>query len=516
MKKKSIISGTIVLTVAGFFCKFIGAFSKVPLTNILSSSGVGIYQLIFPLYSLLLLISSSGIPIAISKIISENNSEEYSKKIVGYALKLMLLISSVLTLLIIVLSGAIANIQSNAQLKFCYIIISPSIVFVSLISVFRGYFQGNQNFTPTAISQIVEQVIKISLSLILAYFLTKIDIIYGVMGAVASITLSELFALLYLIIRYKKNIRKNTQIIQKNEFNRAEIRKVILKTALPITITAIIFPVFSFIDSIMFMQGLTEFGYKTEIVTSLYGVESGIINALLNLPIVFTTAICSSIIPLISSNTHCETNCTFAYKSVIFVMLPIVVFYIIFSKRILVFLFSNALSGGVFNLMHYATNLLMITSVTMLYASISSLSTAILQAKNFLWTPFITYLSTGIIKIIINFILLNFNGFNIYSISISSVVLYFVCAVVLLYKVKNLFNFKLSYQLNVLYPMCLISILTILFSKTILNISSNFISLLIGGMVFIVGIWASLIILKFYDNSEISHFMFKNKSIVYN
>ena len=231
MKKSSIISGTIILTIAGFLCKFLGAFSKVPLTNILTSKGVGIYQLIFPLYSLLLLLSSSGIPIAISKIISENNNFDYGKKVVKYALKLMFVISSILTLLIIILSGFISNIQGNPQVKICYIIIAPSIIFVSLISVYRGYFQGNQNFKPTAICQIVEQVVKISL--------------------------------IYLYFRYKKNFLKNSNLTQEIDVNRAEIGKIILKTALPITITSIIMPMLSLLDSIIFMQGLTNLNFNT-------------------------------------------------------------------------------------------------------------------------------------------------------------------------------------------------------------------------------------------------------------
>ena len=516
MKNNSIFKGTIILTVAGFICKFLGAFSKIPLTNILSSNGVGIYQLIFPLYSLLLLISSSGIPVAISKIISEKNNKTYSIKVVKYALKLMLIISSLLTLLIISLSNILSNVQGNPEATICYIIIAPSIIFVSLISVFRGYFQGNQNFTPTAVSQIIEQVVKISLSLILAFFLSKISIIYGVVGAVLSITLSELFSLIYLFIRYKKNILKNSFITQEVFFDKQDIRKILLKTAIPITITAIIMPLISLLDSVIFMQGLIKIGYNSKLVTSLYGIESGIVNSLLNLPIVFSTAISSSIIPLISSGKDCENNIKLAFKSVLFVMVPIVTFYILFSNQILSFLFSNALASIGFNLMQYATFMLSLTSVTMFYASISTLSTSILQARNYLWTPFVVYLISGIIKILINFVLLSFEGLNIYCISISSVVFYFLCAIVLLFKVKIEFNFKLNYLKNVLYPFSLVTISSIFLTKIITNIQSNFLSLLIGGVVLVLGVWLILITLNYYERTELPNFMFKNKSIVYN
>jgi stage V sporulation protein B len=127
MKKSSLLTGAIILTISGIICKGLGAFSKIPLANILTGEGIGIYQLIFPLYSLLLLISTSGIPIAISKIISENKNS--AQQIIKYSLKLIIIISLILTGFVILFAQLIAKIQGNLNLKNAYIVIAPSIFF---------------------------------------------------------------------------------------------------------------------------------------------------------------------------------------------------------------------------------------------------------------------------------------------------------------------------------------------------------------------------------------------------
>ena len=514
MKKKNIIGGTLILSFAGIICKILGAFTKIPLTNILKSEGIGIYQLIFPLYSLLLLISSSGIPIAISKIISEKNNIAYAKAVLRYALKFVIILSLILTFLVILLSKSIALLQGNAKASFVYLAISPAIIFVAIISVIRGYFQGLNDFKPTAISQIIEQAFKIILSLALAYILTPINLVLGVVGAVIGITASEIVSALYLIFLYKKNVS-----IVKDEQNFAfktnEIRNILLKTAVPITLTSVILPLLSLIDSVMFVQGLLRWNISANIITSFYGVESGIVSSLLNLPVVVSTAISSSLIPLIASNNNSNKNCKLAFKSIIFVMIPIIVFYIFFSEPILKFLFSNAFKNEVV-LMNYANVLLKITSVSMLYISIMQICTSIIQAKSCFWFPLKIYAIAGVIKVILNFLFLSIKQISIYSISISSVLMYFIISLILLIAVKKHTEFKLDYCKNILYPLCLVTIVCIILQPLILSIDSTIVNLLIGGMCYVILTWIVLILMNYFEKDELPNIKFKKRLKVNN
>ncbi len=503
--KQTFFSSALILSVAGIICKALGAFSKIPLSNILTGEGIGIYQLIFPLYSLLLLISSSGIPIAISKIISQNKN--CATQIAKYALKFTFIMAVVLSVAVMFFSNAIANIQGNSLASWAYIVISPAILFVALISVYRGYFQGLQNFTPTALSQIIEQVSKVAISIILAIIFKPFGVIYSVVGAVAGITISELFAFIYLLVLYKKNVRKLNNILNK-EINKVELRKLLIKTALPITAVSVLLPLLSLIDSVMFMQGLKLWNYSTSLITSMYGVESGIISALLNFPLVVSASLSSCLIPLISSNTNDEKNCCLAFKLQTFIILPIIVFYMFFSKQILSFLFGGALINNQFNLFEYARIMLVLTSVSMFYIGIMQISTAILQAKNNLWFPLIIYFIAGVLKITLNAIIINIPKVNIYCISISSVIMYFLISLLLLIKVKKYFNFKFSYVQNILFPIAILTIIACLIS---VNINSNFLTLIVGGTLFVLVPYALMLILGFFEKTELSFIKFKKK-----
>ena len=222
-KNSLFLRGIFVLGFSGVLCKLIGMFYRIPLTNILGSGGMGVYGLVYPIYSLLLVVSSSALPLALSKIVAENvalKDYNYIRRLKKIALNLMLLIGGVLTLLLIIFSGQITNLQGVAEAKLAFIFIAPSILIVGLICVYRGIFQGLVEMKPTAISQLIEQCIKLVLGLILAILLLPFGVAYAVGGAMLAITISEAVALLYLIIKFnhlnKKQTKSGRQIANAN------------------------------------------------------------------------------------------------------------------------------------------------------------------------------------------------------------------------------------------------------------------------------------------------------------
>ena len=201
-KQNQFLTGAIVLAVAGIICRVLGVIFRIPLTNIVGNFGMGIYQMVFPLYALLLIVSSAGIPIAISKMVAremtaDNKSE--CKKILFNALILLSVIGLVLSLLFIIFSSQIASLQGNKDVGIIYIAIAPSVFLVCIISALRGYFQGMQNMIPTAVSQIIEQLIKMAVGITLALMFIKTSVIMAVFGAILAVTISEVVALVYLL-----------------------------------------------------------------------------------------------------------------------------------------------------------------------------------------------------------------------------------------------------------------------------------------------------------------------------
>ena len=222
MKKivTNFINGAAILSVAGIIVKILGAIFRIPLTNIIGSEGMGIYQLAYPMYSFLLVISSAGFPVAISRLVARAvNTGDYrlANRTFRLSKVLMFALGFAAMAILAIFSGLIAQKQGNADSKYVLLAIAPAILFVSVLSAYRGYFQGMQNMIPTAVSQIIEQFIKLIAGLGFALYFVRFGKLWGAVGAVAGVMLSELVALIYIVILYngkKKEILSDIHSMQ--------------------------------------------------------------------------------------------------------------------------------------------------------------------------------------------------------------------------------------------------------------------------------------------------------------
>ncbi|MBQ7917581.1 MAG: oligosaccharide flippase family protein [Clostridia bacterium] len=176
------VKGAVVLVIFNLIGKVLGAIYRIPLANLLGLEGMGEYQLIFPLYSLLLAVSTSGIPVAMSKLVAEYNSQNRkkdSRRLLWSAVFYLAIISFICSAIVVFGAKLIAGLQGNKGIYFCYYGIAPAIFFVGLLSAFRGYFQGNLVMMPTAISGLVEQSSKLFFGLFFASKLLKYGVSFG-------------------------------------------------------------------------------------------------------------------------------------------------------------------------------------------------------------------------------------------------------------------------------------------------------------------------------------------------
>lgn len=151
----------------GFIAKLIGALYRIPLTNLIGGYGMGLYQMVYPFYCLLLTVSATGIPSSIAKMTAEKRARGISDKgVLKSALILFLSIGAVGALLMTALAPVLSRAQDYPDLKSGYIALAPSVFLVSAISVFRGWFQGENKMFPTALSEVTEQVVKVGLGLL--------------------------------------------------------------------------------------------------------------------------------------------------------------------------------------------------------------------------------------------------------------------------------------------------------------------------------------------------------------
>lgn len=434
------------MAVAGIICRVLGVIFRVPLTNIVGNFGMGLYQMVFPLYALLLIVSSAGIPVAISKMIARKDAD--AKKILINALLMLGIIGLAIAALFAIFSHSIASLQGNKSVGVIYIAIAPSVFFVCIISAFRGYFQGLQNMVPTAVSQIIEQVVKMAVGVTLALVLISQGVVWAVFGAILAVTVSEIAALGYLgFLYFFKNKAKNKPTLkdQTSLFDK-KIMMQILKQALPITAMASIFPLILVFDSLVIINLLKVAGRSGEEATQLFGIQSGAVHTLINLPAVIGVALATAVVPAISSllkqdkQKEMRTHAALAIKLAVLISIFFMIFYLFFADRIIELLYYKAFRD---NQAHFklATRLLKIESVMILLMGISSVFAAMLQAADKSKLPLIALAVGGAAKVAFELIFIT-TPMGVYAVSISNVICFGISATITAFFALRRFKIK--------------------------------------------------------------------------
>ena len=488
MKMNKFVKGAIILVVFNLVGKVIGAVYRIPLANLLGSVGIGEYQLIFPLYSLMLSISVSGIPVAISKLVSEYNSKGMFgdvKRLIKLALLYLFSISIVCMLLVIIGARFIAKIQGNSEIYLCYYGIAPAILFVATLSVYRGYFQGQLNMLPTALSGLIEQVGRLFFGLFLAQKFARFGVIYGVLGAVVGISISELIALLFLTIYYfvysKKCALKVSPVL-----TRKEISKQLISTAIPITIGGLASPITSIVDSLIVVNLLMFLGFGSGYSTSLLGLQSGIVDPIINIPIVFAVSIASSILPNLSSvyakNDKKEVKNLIekAFQITLSVVLACAICYVIFGKQILEFLYGRTLDN---NELLISTKLLLLGVINLIFLSLVYVSASILQAMGKQKQAAKSILIGSAVKIIFTLLLVSVRNINILGAMLSGGISYVIVFLINYAHIKKETEARMSNIFPGLAIQELFVCLVAFFANMVLEVNfGSKIALFVGGL----------------------------------
>ncbi len=430
-KKRSFVGGAALLGVGAVLSKIIGAIYRVPLTNLLGLDGLGLYQMVFPLYTLLLDFSGAGVPSAISKIISsypEYERKEKAKEYLLGSLRLLFFLGLIASALMFFLSDKISLLQGDKRATLAYKSLAPALLLVAVISCFRGYYQGLMNMAPTAVSQVIEQVVKLVAGILLIKSLLP-SVVNAAAGATLAITLSELVATAYLALLYGKNERKLPKL------NRAfPHAKNIIKTSIPITLTGILLPLSHVIDSFMIINILST--YRQD-ATALFGVLSGAVATLINLPVSICYGIATAIIPAVSSadsENAIKTNQKKAIFITLLISIPCAIFYIFFSDTAVNLLFGRMTTSQKL----LTINLLKVSAVQIVLLSLLQTFNGILIGRGRLYYPVIS-LGVGVaVKTVLNFILLKNEQLNIFASAIALIACYLVVCLVNLIMVFSL------------------------------------------------------------------------------
>ena len=260
--RQSFVAGALIISAGGFISKILGALYRIPLTNILGGEGMGIYQMVYPLYCILLTVSASGIPAGIARLISSGRAPGAEKS----AFKLYGFIGVLGTIAMFLLAKPLASAQGEPAVGLCCKLLAPAVFFVAVLSVVRGYFQGRHNMIPTAFTEVCEQLLKVLAGVAFAWQFRG-NMPLAVASTLFAVTLSEGFSALFAVMLYRGEGARRPLFSERSAGYGA-----ILRYTVPITFTAIAMPVSQLAESIVAVNLLRSAGLEA---TALYGIFSG-------------------------------------------------------------------------------------------------------------------------------------------------------------------------------------------------------------------------------------------------
>jgi len=453
--------GAVILICANLLVKLIGAGFKIPLTYLLGEEGMGIFTISYTIYTWLFVLATAGFPVAISKMVAESTALDKKRetgKILTVSLTVLGIIGILGTAVLYFFSDTFSNAATGSSIATYSIrAIAPAVFFVSVMSAFRGFFQGRQEMMPTAASEVIEALGKLLIGFGLAYMLIGKGISYGAAGAVFGVSVGAGLAMVLLIgIFAVKKPLKGLKDEKSETTPTGKILKRLLIIVLPITIGASVFSLTSLIDAMMINKRLIAAGFEASAM-SLWGSYSGYAIPIFNMPPTLVTAISISIVPAIAAayaqkNTmEAQKITNSALKITTLFALPCAVGISILSNPILKLIYNNT----------NATTTLAILGVAVLFVSLVLVTNAVLQAIGKVWVPVINMAIGGVLKVIVNYFMVGTPSINIAGAPIGTNCCYILILVLNLISIAKIMNIKYDISSLLVKPLLAVAAMAV-------------------------------------------------------
>lgn len=504
MSQSTFVKSTLILTVATLLSKILGSVFRIPLQNIAGDEVLGIFSMVYPVYMVALYLSVAGIPVAISKLIAQVNANNEPHKVrdIYVTASILALSFGVLSFSIIYgFSNEIANALGGPSTRIALIVVALTLLVAPYMAVYRGFFQGYGNMQPTAISQVLEQLIRVGIILVAAYVLVSMeysnDMVAG--GVMVGSVFGALASLVYLRLKFgrsKDKVKSSTKY-SVGEFSNWS--KVILKLSIPIAIGSVMMALFNFVDSFTVTSSLRKIGVEAERINYLYGIY-GRGQTMVQIATVFATSIILPLIPLITKKL--AENDLLGTRSVIerthkmthLISWPAALGLFALTLPLNLALFTN-LEGS---------SMLAIINISSVFTSLTILGTGILQGMGSERIAATIIIGGVLLKIASNMFFIQLYGLD--GAAISTLFVY-----VVLFIVNSLFIFKrirysiinrqvIMIVLSSIVMGCVVGIPTLMFDlvdwSRILALAYVFIAMGVGGLVYFALLYVTKTITK--------------------
>ncbi len=515
MKKNSFVEGTFIATFAIILVKFLGVLYVIPFYKIIGESGGALYSYAYNVYNLFLNISTAGIPIAVSKIISEYNTlEQYEAKERAYKLgrNLILIISLILFFLLFVFAEDFARlilgeIQGGNTLEdvgFVIRSVSFCLLIIPFLSVSKGYLQGHKYITPGSVSQIIEQLIRIAVILMGSYIVINVlgkSVSLGVGVAVFGAFIGGLVALIYIKYKMYKNKDKfnREKIKGKDKVQNKEIIKKIIAYSIPLIIVSVATDIYGITDMALMVRTSHALGYSatdSETIASIVATWAPKICMVINaVAIGLTTSLIPHMVSSFTKNDLVESNNKFneAMNIIIFTTLPLTIGLALLSKPTYTLFYGQSMYGPV---------ILKYTSFVAFFASIYIVMSMALQSLNKFKTVYLStilgFLTNALLDIPLMYLFNSLGLEAFYGAILATILGYILSFTIVLVSLKKSLNFKykniIKTILKTLVPTILMTSILLVLSLFIKIDQTTYLNIIlvcilyafIGGLIYII------------------------------
>ena len=443
-QKTSFIRGAAILAVTSIICKVLGVLFRVFAIKILGEDGMYFYEKVYPTYSWLLIISSSGIPIAISRMVASRIARENNRdagKVFHKAFWMLFILGILTTSVMFFGADPIARFlldSSNPGMRYSLMALAPALFFTSILCAYRGYLQGLQRMTGTSISQLAEQVFKMIFGLMLAAVLagkyagTPYEAAAGSVGILLGVTISELLAVavIYPVYRRESGIL-SVDSSENSESADEKIIRTLFAIAIPITLGASILPIANVLDSAMITRLLVTSGVEAHDAERLYVILCTYVRSIINLPARLSTSLAMAVVPAIAEaaarneGQSVKQLTSMSIKLAMAVGVPCAVGLSVLARPIIFLLYRHIIPES----LYIAQSLMHIAAFTVVFISLSQTATGALQGIGRQRIPLYFLLIGGITKVFVNLVFIRIPEIGIYGAVFSNLACYGIAGI---------------------------------------------------------------------------------------
>ena len=519
-----VIQGSI-LAIAGLIVRAIGIVRRIPLTNIIGDAGNGFYGAAYEIYAIILLLSSYSLPLAVSKMVAARVSRgQYrnAKKIFKASLVFAVVSGGLACLFVLFFADFLAGtVMSEPMSATALRVLAPTLLIVAVMGVFRGYFQGLGTMTPTAISQIVEQIFLVIFSLFFADIAFGRGQLYdnlmmsenyapaqGAAGATLGCGIGALAGLLFLLMVFFVS-RKNMQKAEQKDVTRANedyisIFRVLLLTIVPVILSSVAYNLCGTLDQSIFNHYMTDLGLGAE-QTDIWGVYSGKYKVLINLPIALASAMCSAIVPSLSGSfanndiAGARSKVAMAIRVTMMVTIPGAVGLSVLGTPIVDMLFTGEVD--------LAGQMLLFGTLSIVFYALSTLGNGILQGIGKMYIPIINAMISLVIHLLSLWVMLYYMDLGIMSVVFSNIIFSLVMFILNHLAIRKLIGYKQELIKTFIIPL-IVSLIMGAISFGVYHLFLLFLPLttscIIAIVVAVLVYFAGMVLLKGFRENELA------------